>query len=510
MLANAVFNYAAQGLLAIAGLVTLPFLLERMGPELYAFVAIYFTVQTVFSILDGGLSGSLAREFALLRHAPSSIASGRGLLRRAEPFYVGLAFTGFATMWALSTTIADQWFRVSSIDRAEASHFIGIIGAIAAIRLATGLYRSVLVGYERQKALSLIDIGCTCIRYGFVLPFMDHFGVDGYLYFCYQLGLAVLEAVALRTCAVVATRPYEEQARIPAGVPPSLRSIFHRSTQIWVLSIIWVLVTQMDKVLLSGTLALKEFGYFSVVSVLTSGILMLGSPIVAAAMPRLAAYHQSAQWEAFKAMYLRACVLLASVATPVCLTLAASPAHAMFLLTHDASVSHRYAGVLACYAFGGLMLLLSGSTFLLQYAAGRLGANIRVNAAFLVLLATSMLFGVYYRAAEGAAVAWLLVNLLQVTFIIRPLNQISGVSVHGQWLRAVIIWPLLVSAPWLSVAVLIEPGLDTRTTSFSWLLVTAMAFTLPMIWRLRTWPAALRTSGPGGGALPHVPDDPFS
>lgn len=495
MLANVAYNYAAQVVLAVAGLVTLPFLLGRMGAELYAFVAIYYTIQTIFSILDGGLSGSLAREFAVRRSAAASASGSRMLLRRTEPIYLGLGFAGFAALLMSSGAIADRWLRISTIGRIEAGHFIGIIGAIAAIRLASGLYRSVLVGNERQKALSLIDIGSTLIRYVLVLPVLDRFGVDGYLYFFFQLGVSVLEAVVLRACAMSATASRGDVGAAQPGATASLGTIFHRSVQIWVLSIIWVLAIQMDKVLLFGYLPLAEFGYFSVVSSLTSGLLMLSSPIISAAMPRLAMCQLTADWGAFKATYLRACILLASVATPLCLTMVASPEHVLFLLTNDASVSARYAWVLACYAFGGLMLLLSGSTFLLQYGAGRLGANIRVNVLYLVLLAFAMGVGVHHRAAEGAALAWLSVNLLQGTLIILPLNRIAGMSVHTQWLRSVIAWPLLVSVPFLAMAVLVKPGLDARASSFLWLTATTIGFTLPMIWRIRTWRAAVGGSG---------------
>lgn len=498
MLANVAYNYAAQVVLAVAGLVTLPFLLGRMGAELYAFVAIYYTIQMIFSILDGGLSGSLAREFAVQRSAQASASRSRTLLRRAEPIYLGLAFVGFAALFTSSGAMVGQWLRISTIGQVEAGHFIGIIGAIAAIRLASGLYRSVLIGYERQKMLSLIDIVSALSRYVLIIPVIDHFGVGGYLYFSFQLGVSILETVMLRICAMSVTASRGAVGAEPVGRGVSLRPIFQRSAQIWVLSIIWVLTIQMDKLLLFGYLPLGEFGYFSIVSSLTAGLLMLGSPIISAAMPRLAMYKEVANWVAFKATYLRACVLLASIAIPFSLMMVASPRHALFLMTNDVSVSERYEWVLACYAFGGLMLLLSGSVFLLQYGVGHLGRNIRMNLIYLVLLALVMVVGVHYRGASGAAMAWLSVNLLQGTLIILPLNRIAGASVHMQWLRSVIVMPLLVSMPFLALAVFFEPDLDTKASSFGWLSAIAIGFTLPMIWRIHAWSAGVKENGSAG------------
>ncbi len=486
MLANVAYNYAAQVVLAVAGLVTLPFLLGRMGPELYAFVAIYYTLQMVFSMLDGGLSGSLAREFALRRSAPASAHDARALLRRMEPIYLALAGVGFTALFLTSGFIADRWLQLSTVSRLEAGHFIGLIAAIAAIRLASGLYRSVLVGCERQKALSLVDIGSTLSRQVLVLWVLDRFGVSGDLYFAFQLGVSVVEILVLRGCALAATTA-SAGAQAMEVAPVSLITLFQRSVQIWILSIIWVLTVQSDKLLLAGYLPLQELGYFSVVSSLTGGLLMLGSPIISAAMPRMALFQRAADWEGFQATYLRASVLLGCVATPLCLAMVASPAHALFLLTNDAAVASRYTWVLACYAFGGLMLLLSGTTFLLQYAAGRLGANIRMNLVYLLLLAPVMAVGVHFRGAEGAAWAWLAVNLLQGTLIVLPLNRIAGRSVHAQWLWSVVASPLLVSAPWLAGAILLTPELATRGASLAWLAATTIVFALPLAWRLNTW-----------------------
>ncbi len=45
-------------------------------------------------------------------------------------------------------------------------------------------------------------------------------------------------------------------------------------------SSIWVLLTQLDKLVLSGILALSEYGYFTLAVLVAGGVLQIGSPLV--------------------------------------------------------------------------------------------------------------------------------------------------------------------------------------------------------------------------------------
>lgn len=466
MLANIIYNYGAQIFLAAAGLVSLPFLLQRMGGELYAFVAIFFTLQTLLSILDGGLSGSLAREFALKKIENCATLSSKSLLSKMEPFFIGIAIIGFSLIATTSEIASTNWLKLIAISPKESKHFLMLIGAAASIRLASGLYRSVLIGYENQKQLSIINIAFTSIRYFAVLPFLDFFGVSGYIYFGFQASTSILEFLVLKIAANRLTSSSEHKKTQKYIASDELRVLFKKSAQIWTLSILWVISNQLDKVLLSGKLPLDAFGYFSIVSTLAGGLLMLGSPITSAAMPKISTGHRLGQFQECKQTYLRVSALLSVIALPLCFSMAALPEHALFLMTGNTVASSEYSLVLSMYAFGSYFQLLAGLTFLLQYAAGNLKKNIGIQVVYLIAYAPTMALAIYFQSTIGAAYAYFLINFFFLIILIRPLNGLNTQNFHKEWLIVTLVKPFLCGAPIFLAAIFVSPIIDNRINSF--------------------------------------------
>lgn len=483
MLGNILFNYGAQIFLALAGIVTLPFLLGKMGPELYAFVGISFTIQTIFSALDGGLSGSIAREFAIKRSNKVDLLSPKLLLKKIEPVFFGLAALALLTTAIASGSVAEYWLKMSAVSQEDAQLYLILIGAAASIRLSGGLYRSVLIGYELQKTLSAVNILSTAFRYYLVLIIVDHFSKSGHVYFYYQLLASVIELAALSFFAKRVVGGSNHKVADSKQFAAELKSILRKSFQIWILTIIWVASNQLDKVLLSGNLALREYGYFSVVATLAAGILMLGSPITSAAMPRIALLYNDEAYVECKRVYLHVSELLSTITLPISLTLISGAQHILFLMTKDLDASKYYAPVLGGYTAGSAMLLFSGLSFLLQYAGGNLGRHLRLNTIYLLLLTPSMLVAIHYFSVMGAALAWFIVNSLWTILAVRPLNQLPGMNLHSEWLISTLAKPLLFCLPSLAIAFYFVPAPTSSTASFAVLAICFALFAAPLTLR---------------------------
>jgi O-antigen/teichoic acid export membrane protein len=481
MRANILHNYIAQIFLASAGLITLPFLLDKMGAELYAFVAILFSLQTIFSILDGGLSGTLSREFALKTSLSEADLSANALFKVTEIVFLSLALLGFALIVLLSGYISDTWLQLSNIEYSEAQEYLIVIGGIASLRLLGGLYRSVLIGFEKQKLLSYINISSTGARYFFVLPLLGHFGSSGYLYFLYQLGVAIIELVALKLYASNIIVDLKNAVQRDIAKSEDISSIFHKSAQIWLLTLIWVAANQVDKLILSRVMLLDQFAYFSVVSALASGLLMLSSPITNAAMPKMSVYFMEQRYAECEVTYFNISSILSLVAVPIALTLMISPEHALFLFSNSKYAALKYSFVLTLYSLGSLFLLLSGMTFLLQQIKGDLKQNIRQNFKYLLVLLASMLAMITVSDVYGAAYAWLFSNALLIMHFIRPLNKLHRRELHGRWLRFVLLRPFVVSLPSIAMVTYFKPVITSKIDSFVWLALVFIGIFVPLM-----------------------------
>lgn len=92
-------------------------------------------------------------------------------------------------------------------------------------------------------------------------------------------------------------------------------------------SSVWVLVTQTDKLILSGILPLAEYGFFTLAVLVASGIMILSAPVSSVIMPRMTRLHTEGKHDEMIQVYRNATQLVSVVAGSASLTIAFLPSH---------------------------------------------------------------------------------------------------------------------------------------------------------------------------------------
>src|SRR5262249_43034352 len=69
----------------------------------------------------------------------------------------------------------------------------------------------------------------------------------------------------------------------------------------------WVLLAQIDKLILSRMLSLEDFGYYSVAAAAASALVHLVTPVNAAVFPRLARLSVEEDWPQLRRIYHTSC-----------------------------------------------------------------------------------------------------------------------------------------------------------------------------------------------------------
>ena len=467
MYVNIIYNYGAQVYMVAVGLITQPILLNALGAEMFAFVSILNTIQIFFGLLDGGISNILSKEFSVNQNDVAGKSYLNRLMRKFETYLFGLSLLGLFFVYLISKPISQHWLQLSNISSLDARKTVIVIGFIASTRLVSGLYRAVLIGFEKQKQLSWINVFVASVRYVLVIPFINIvFSAKGYFY--YQVCVAFVELMLLKTVSsnLISSNESGVENRLVKDV--EIKRIVAKSSEVWILSVGWVISTQIDRVLLSKKMSLVDYGSFSLVLTLVSGLTILSSPITTAALPKMAVSFMRGDSEGFIATYLKASVLLSIVAMPVCLTFLAASNPVLQLFTNDHNLANRYSLHLSLYTIGSTCLLLSGLTFLLRSAADGLRISMRQQFMYLIILLPTMYLSVDAWGAIGASVSWAVINVINLTTIISPLNSVGKISIHKTWLIQVVVKPFLIALPVLCVfwvfPVRVYGRLDALTT----------------------------------------------
>lgn len=459
-------NLLSQAYLALVGILVLPILLNLLGPEAFGLIAFFNVIQVFFGLLDAGLSGTLSRDTARFRTGEIAPDSLMHLVRILEVLFAGVGTLGFLIIFVFSGWLASEWITAASLPIDVITFNLKIIGAIVALRLLSGLYRSIISGFERQVWLSGFNVLLATVRYLGVIPVLLLFGSSDELYFQFQLIVAVLEFISLMyfsrrllpRCSISTSRFLNWRP---------LKKSLKFSLSLSFLTIAWVIFTQVDKLILSSLISLSDYGYFSVATTLAGGILMINGPVGAAITPRLTILNSKMKFVEMVSLYCDTTKIVSSIAFPIAAMLAFFSSEVLWMWTGDYSVVTKSASILALYSIGNVMIVLSSFPFYLQFAKGNLKLNVVGNFAFIIFMLPTIVLLTKQLGMIGAGWAWVSLSVLYffcwVAFVHRRL--IPGV--HLNWLMSDVGMPASLSLGVVVVINMFKPeNLNRVETAF--------------------------------------------
>ena len=430
---NILANYVSQIYVTLIGIVMVPMYVRYMGAEAYGLIGFFAMLQAWFTLLDMGLTPTMARATARFNGGASDALSLRRLLRALEGIFIAVAVLGSAAMIVGSGAIAGSWLKVQQLPLTEVQHAIMLMAVIVALRWICGLYRGAISGFERLVWLSGFNIAVATARFVLVIPVFIYVGTSPMQFFSYQLLLAVIELVVLAIQTYHLLPKVAAATRTPWQWEP-LRGVLKFSLSIAFTSSVWVLVTQTDKLVLSKLLPLTEYAYFTLAVLVASGVMVISGPISAALLPRLSRLSAAGDDAGLIRLYRNATQLVTVIAVPAALVLAFFAEPVLWAWTGDADIASKAAPILTLYALGNGILALGAFPYYLQFAKGDLKLHLIGNALFVVLLIPALIWATLHYGVIGAGYAWLGANAVYFLVWVPKVHGRFVKGLHAQWL----------------------------------------------------------------------------
>jgi O-antigen/teichoic acid export membrane protein len=250
-------TFASRVYLALLALVMLPVYLQRLGPEAYGLIALFLVLQVWFQLLDVGLTPTMARETARHRAGALSAADLRLLLRALEGLFGLLALAAGAALFLGAGFLATHWLKLDQLPPNEVVWCVQLMALCMALRLLGELYRGVISGFEGFAWLAGAQAAFGTLRLVAVLPFLAWTGGSPSHFFGFQL-LAMAAETALLMAQAYRLAPRAALGRTPWSLAP-VRGVLSFSLAMSMASVVWVTLSQVDKLLLSGLLSLADY-----------------------------------------------------------------------------------------------------------------------------------------------------------------------------------------------------------------------------------------------------------
>ncbi|MFJ9989495.1 lipopolysaccharide biosynthesis protein [Pseudomonas putida] len=431
---NVIANYVSQIYVALVGILILPLYIKGMGAEAYGLIGFFTMLQAWFALLDLGLTPTVGRETARFRAGSISTIDYRRLLRALSVIFMTIALLGGGALLLFSKEISTHWLKIETLSQDDVIAALKVMSICVALRWMGGLYRGVISGSERLVWLSLYNMVIASLRFIAVFVSMEIYGYTIMVFFIHQLLVAALELLGLFAMAGKLTPSCADSRERIGWSFSTVSPLLGFALSIAFTSSVWVLVTQSDKLILSGVLSLADYGHFTLAVLAASGIMLLSGPVSSAILPRMARLHAEGKADEVIRVYRMATQFTAIFVGAVSIVLAYCARPLLTVWTGDALLADTVAPVLSLYACGNGFLALAAFPYYLQYAKGNLRYHLIGSLITVVVLVPAMVLAASSFGSVGAGWAWLLVNAVFFFFWVTYVHYKIEPGIHWRWL----------------------------------------------------------------------------
>lgn len=430
---NTFASYISQAYVALVSILLVPVYLAILGREAYGLVAFYMVLQACCALFDAGMSGSVVREVGRFNAGAIRDFDLLALFRSIELIFVAISLMLVIVLAINRSVIASDWLTYETLVTKDVEFALIIISILVSLRWLGTLYKSVIQGYERIILLSTINVVAASLKFMLVVPLLFYVSNSVNFFFGYQLAIALIEVLGL-FFAAKHLLPHEANYKIPRFSFRHVKEIWKFTLSLALTSVIWVIVLQSDKAILSSILTLSDYAVFSVAAILAGGLITLSMPLRSVFLPRLTNIYTASGDKAMSETYAYVSQVTCLLLVPLTIFLAVFAEPILYVWTSDAEVAHKSAAILSLYATGNGFLVLSALPFYLQFAKGDLRAHVGWNLFFIALFFPLVFYGARTYGPIGTGFVWMCMNLLGFFIWIPIVHKRFLATPHLYWL----------------------------------------------------------------------------
>jgi O-antigen/teichoic acid export membrane protein len=415
-------NLAGSSIIALILLVVTPIYLRYLGADSFGLIGVFITLSGVAALLDAGITPALTRELAKQSSTVEGSCEIRTVVRTLELVYCLITVAVFAVVFSSTSFLTDHWLKPSSLDKGVVKTCLQLMAVQLAFQLPLSFYTGGFIGMQKQGLMNLLNIAMAATKAIGAIAVLVIFQGDVVDFFIWQTVATALHLVIMYLSL---------WSVLPPGITcfkvGTLAGIWRYAAGMFGITAVSILLTQLDKIILSRTLSLEHFGYYMLAWYIASILLRPVGPVFNAWLPRLTQFAMVDNKIELLTLYRKGAQLVNLLVIPAAIILATNSHLVLALYTGNQELANIAALPLTLLAIGSAFNGLMHMPYALTLAYGWTSFTIYQNTiAALIIVPLTYWLSVNY-GITGGAVGWLAVNLGYVC--------ISSLLIHRTYLR---------------------------------------------------------------------------
>ncbi|MFC5498419.1 lipopolysaccharide biosynthesis protein [Caenimonas terrae] len=461
---------------ALLGLAVVPLYIRYLGLEAYGLIGFFATANAVLLLLDMGLAPTMTRELARTS-ATGEMDQSRRLLHSLAYVYWAVAVVLGITIAGASSIIANGWLKAGGLTTETLKTAVALMGLVIACRWPVSVYQAALVGMQRLTVLAAVSlvmvtlgsVGAVAIL-AFVSPTVEAF-------FVWQAAVALLHVTVMRSAAwrVIGR---DSNTQFDIGQLKRIRNFSFGMSGVAMASIV---LTQLDKVLLSRMLTLQDFGRYVLAGVVAAALAIVILPVFNTIFPRYTNMIARGDMHALGRSYLQETQLFCAVLLPVALTIAVFAEDLLRVWTDNPELAVSVAPIASLLVIGSALNGVMHFPYALQIAYGSVKLPLFLVSGLAVLMVPATVVLTANFGAKGGATAWLLINVIYLFSGAWLTHRRWLKGLASRWLFRCVLMPLALSA---AIVLLGRYWIDSHSlwTPLVRLVAAGMVLLLSILW----------------------------
>lgn len=458
MKARLLAGFLGAGWMGGLQLVCVPLFIGVLGAEGFGLIGFYVTLQVSLQVLDLGLSPTLNRQLARYSAQPDKAGEARDFVWTLQCLYWSIGAAIGAGIAGMAPLIATHWLRADAMTPEEVAPIVAMMGVLVALQWPLSFYHSGMTGLQRQVSLNAIRAVAATLSYGGAVGVLWLWSPRVQSFFQWQV---VVSAVQLAVVGAVLWRSLPGAGHRARFRPGLIREVLPFAREMAAIALAGVVVSQMDKVVMSYFLPLELFGYYALAGVLAGSLQLFITPIFSVVFPRLSALVAQGG-EGVRQLYHQGTQLMAALVLPTAAILGLFAVQAVTLWTGDGAVAEHVAPILVLLVAGTAMNGLMHLPYALQLASGWTRLGLQFAVLKVIVFVPLLIWAAPRYGAVGGAAVWALLNAAYLALGVPLTHRRLLQGDAPRWLLVDVGYPLFAVALVAGAAAYAVPEDATR------------------------------------------------
>lgn len=430
---------ATAFLTTLIGLAVVPFYVRILGVEAYGLFGFLAMVQGALQLLDFGFAPTISREVARAEALDRHDSAQQLLVSVAAVYWLVscvFAIVGVSCAGSLATT----WLSPRSLSENVVNHSVAAIMIVLALRWPVGIYMGALIGARRVSLASLLNLGSSAIaNVGGLLAAVHFRSIEAV--FAMQAVAALIQVAVFRHFAWRSLGPlaYPLHPSVAA-----IRSVARFSGGMALIPLVAVILTQLDKIMVSRLLSLQAFGYYSLASIIGRALYQTVNPVYNVVYPRFTALVAAENNNELRRSYLLWTGAFCCMFLPASMAIAAGAGPLLQLWIADPATVKVIAPLVSAIAIGSALHGPTYFCFALQVAYGDARTPLLINVLVVLCYVPILVLLVINFGISGAAWSWPVAMLIYFLLATVLTHRSLLTDVGIRWLVHEVGTPLII------------------------------------------------------------------